>query len=235
MQWTAADQQAENAAWITTKEFYLQTMLEALAQVEWTGAKRRRELVPAMMPYRKNMDFAYAYVLPTDCAKAIELDGQAYFEVEFSLLYTDDAPARLLYVSNGWRLIDQTSLRAGNARRPLMANYFTGGDCRRNCRYEWGDNSIFGGSAARAIRYPPEAAEDFPDYREPRLEPHFYLYWENLLSAKYALRLTDKPDLSLVFFNKAQAIGRAAEVISITHSAGRRAAPPTWQETLGLS
>jgi hypothetical protein len=233
---TQADKQAENAAWVTAKDFYLHTMLEALAQVEWTGAKRRRELTPAQMPHKGNADFAYAYTLPLDCARPVELDGQEYFEVESVLLFTDEAPARLLYVGNGKRLIDQTGLSAGNAGRKPSPDYFTGGDAGRGRRYEHGDNSITGGNAGRTAPLPPaETAEDFPDYRGLRLEPNFYLYWENLLSAKYALRLTDKPDLSMTYFNKAQAIGKAAEAVSIEHSAGRRTAPPTWQEELGLA
>jgi hypothetical protein len=114
---TEADRQAGNEAWRTGREYYLATRLEALAQVEWTGAKRRRELTPAMMPYRGTPDFAHAYTLPLDCAKPVELDGREYFETEAHHLYTDAAPARLLYVGNGRRLIDQTLLTAGNARR----------------------------------------------------------------------------------------------------------------------
>jgi hypothetical protein len=208
-----------------------------LAQVEWTGAKRRRELTPAMMPYKKNADFAHAYAMPIDCAKPIELDEQEYFEVEAHLLYTDAAPARLLYVSDGRRLIDQTLLAAGAARRRPRPDYMTGGDAGRSRRWEHGDNFISGGDAARpnAIAPPPEADEDFPDYRELLLEANFYLYWENLLSAKYALRLTDKPDLSTAYFNKAMAAGRAAEIVSMERSAARKTAAPTWQEELGLS
>ncbi len=234
---TEADKLAGNEAWRTARSYYLETMLEALAQVEWTGAKRRRELTPAMMPYKKNADFAHAYAMPIDCAKPIELDEQEYFEVEAHLLYTDAAPARLLYVSDGRRLIDQATLSAGNGRRRPGPDYVTGGDARRNARYEWGDNIVTGGNAARtgSIAPPPEAGEDFPDYREPRLEPNFYWYWENLLSSKYALRLTDKPDLSAAFFGKAQAVGKAAELVSIERSASRKTAAPTWQEELGLT
>ena len=107
---------------------------------------------------------------------------------------------------------------------------------------EWGDNILSGGNARRgAVPVPftdavsiPEEDEDFPDYRELRLEANFYLYWECLLSAKYALRLTDRPGLAGEFYAKAQAAGRAADAISREQSAGRRKAAPTWQEALGL-
>lgn len=229
---TSADKQAGNEAWRTARDYFLETMLESLAQVEWTGAKRRRELSPARMPLRKHADFAYAYDLPIDCAKPIELDGQEFFKVEGALLYTDTTPARLLYVSNGRHLANQKEITGGNARRKRTSEYISGGDATRSRRYEWGDNVISGGNAKRKVPVPP--ADDYPDYREQRLEPNFYLYWENLLSSKYALRLTDKPDISMVYFQKAQAIGRAAEVVSLAGSAARKKAAETWQEELGL-
>jgi len=254
---TEADKKAGNEAWRTAKEYFLSTMLEALSQAEWTGAKRRRELCPAQMPRKRNADFAFAYDLPIDCAKPIELDAQEYFEVEANLLYVNAAPcrhcgrcqrynrprrsscrhrckarARLLYVSNGKRLADQAVVQGGNARRVLTDGYVTGGDADRIRRHEWHDNLLSGGNARR--KAPAPSSEDFLDYREMNLEPNFYLYCENLLSAKFALRLTERPDLAAAFFNKAQAIGRAAEVTSIAGSAARIKAPPSWQEELGL-
>ena len=222
--------------WQTTKSYYLQTMLEALAQVEWTSAKRRRELAPARMR-RSRPDFARAYALPADCAKAIELDGKEYFEIEADTLYTDAVPAVLLYVGNGRRVVITPPVSGGNARRKPTPDYCSAGDAGRNRRLEWGDKMITGGNAGRsnAVPRPPELDEDFPDYRELRMEPNFYLYWEWLLSSKYALRLTDQPNLSAAYFNKAAAIGRAAETVSYEQAAGRRIAAPTWQEELGLA
>ena len=224
--------------WQTAKEYYLGTMLEALARVEWTGAKRRRELTPAQMPHKKNRDFAFAYDIPLDCAKPVELDGQGNFEAEANLLYTSERPARLLYVSNGKRFIDQDVISAGSSSRRPTPDHVTGGDARRTCRLEWGDNIIYGGSAypgrPSVIPPPPEASDDFPEYRELRLEPNFYLYWEYLLTYKYALRLTGQPGLADSYMAKAMAAGRAAELVSVSGSAGRYKASDTWQEELGL-
>jgi hypothetical protein len=227
----------KNEDWETAKYYYLSTMLETLAQVEWTGAKRRRELTPAQMPYKGNRDFAYCYLLPGDCAKPVELDGQGYFEAEAELLYTDESPARLLYITNGKRFIDQKIISGGNARRPFAPEYITGGDARRVYRHEWGDNVVSGGNAKRSAVIPPapEESEDFPEYRDLRLEPNFYLYWEYVLASKYALRLTGQPELANSFFAKAAAVGRAAETVSIAGSAGRIKAAESWQEQLGLN
>ena len=263
---TSEDAAKENDAWKTAKDYYLSTMLEALAQVEWTSAKRRRELAPAQTRVRRHPDFAYVYDLPLDCAKPVELDGHEYFEVEAGLLYANARPARLLYVSNGRRFIDQTVITGGSARRQPApgyaadsrgrrrptADYIAGGDAERPRRLEWGDNVVSGGSAASRAKWirrtdsddeaafewnvppPPEEAEDFPDYREPRMEPNLDLYREYLLTSKYARRLTDQPGLADVWLQKALVIGRAAEVISAAGSAGRRKAPDSWQEQLGL-
>ena len=234
---TPEDKAAKNETWLTAAEYYLQAMLEALAKVEWTSAKRRRELAPARMPGKGGGELAFAYELPIDCAKAIELDRREYYEIEGGLLHTDAKPARLLYVSNGRRLTDQTELSAGGAFRKPSRDYICGGDAERGRRREPGDNIVTGGNWLRpaVIEPPPEAGEDFPDYGELSLEPNFYLYWECLLSSKYALRLTDKPELSMVYFNKAMAAGMEAEAVSKEQAAARRVAAPTWQEELGLS
>lgn len=246
---TQTDRETDNEAWQTARDFFLHTMLEALAQVEWTGAKRRRELAPARMNYKRNREFAHAYALPMDCAKPVELDGQEYYKVEASVLFTDAAPARLLYVSSGKRFIGfwkrervngkwvvkMEAASGGGASRRLTPEYISGGDGRRGRRLEWGDGFISGGGGSRKVTPPPEAFEDYPDYRALPLEPNFYLYWECLLSGKYALRMTDQPGLADAWLAKAMAYGRAAEVVSIAGSAGRKKAPGTWQEDLGLN
>jgi len=231
--------------WQTAKAFYLNTMLEALSQVEWTGAKRRRELTPAQTRAKRHAEFSRAYYLPVDCAKTIELDGHELFAVEAGRLYTSVSPARLLYVSNGKRFINQAVISGGNASRRPTLECITGGDAGRARRYEWGDNIVSGGDAGTprvmgadgsiTVPPPPEADEDYPEYRKLEgLEPNFYLYWEYLLSAKYAQRLTGQPGLADACLAKAIAFGRAAEAASLAGSSGRRKAPGTWQEQLGL-
>jgi len=240
---TTADIEAKNVQWQTARDYYLSSMLEALTQVEWTGAKRRRELTPAPMRVKRHAEFARVYCLPLDCAKTIELDGHEVFVVEAGLLFTDASPARLLYVSNGRRFIDQTVVSAGGAARRPTPDHITGGDAGRARRLEWGDNVVSGGNADTpragtgsgiSVPPPPESAEDYPEYRGLQLEPMFLLYWEYLLSARYAQRLTDQPGMADAWLVKAAAIGREAEAVSLAGSSGRRKAPDTWQEQLGL-
>jgi hypothetical protein len=227
--------QADNAAWAAVKAFYLSTMLESLQEVPWTSAKRRRFLAPTRKPHKGNAGYPRAFDLPIDCAKPLELEDKAYFVLEGGLLYTASPAPALLYVSNGRRLIDQTEVSGGGAFRRPGSEYFTGGDASRNRRYEQGDNILCGGNAERTPPVPPpEAAEDFPEYAEVRFEAQFYLYWEKMLSAKLALKITDKPDLHLALFQEAAAISQNAQQASIAQSAAKRKAPALWADELGL-
>jgi hypothetical protein len=236
---TKKDKEDNGEAWRTAKQYYLQTLLEALAQVEWTSALRRRELAPAQGPANRNRDFRHAYVVPLDCARHVELEGRAYYKVEGGLLYTDASPARLLYVGNGRRpYVPDGEASGGGARRGAANAYLAGGDANSGRRAEEDDQVIYGyarrGPDGSTVGPSPEAAEDFPDYRELSLEPNFYLYWEYLLTARYAMRLTDRPGLADAWLAKAQAIGGMAESVSRGQAAGRRVAPLTWQEQLGI-
>jgi hypothetical protein len=241
-----ADRINNTPVWETAKQYYLSTMLETLEQVEWTGAKRRRELAPMQMPCKKNPEFAAVYLLPVDCAKPVELDGKAYFKVEGELLYTDAVPARLLYVSNGRQFyVRERFISGGNAQRRPFPNYVSGGDSRRNRRIEHGDGYVCAGNA-ETLQYEdpegnvtgpphPAAGDDFPEYYEPDMEPNFWLYLEFLLSSKYAARLTDKEEIAAMWFAKAREIGRTAQAVSLEQAAGRRVAAQTWQEELGIN
>jgi hypothetical protein len=229
------DVKEESERFKIIRDYYLSTMLEAMAKVEWSGAKRRRSLTPTMKPHKQNAEFRYAFDLPMDCAKPVSLDAQEFFRVESGLLYCNTPVARLLYITNGKRLIGQTSLSAGNASRRRPDEYITGGDAQRNNRFEEGDNIITGGNASRTTPVPPpEASEHFPDYQELRLEPQFYHYWEKMLSSKAAMRFTDNPNLHVTFFQEAALIGQEAAQTSIAQSAAKRKAPAPWADELGL-
>ena len=240
------DREARTKVWETVKSFYLQTMLEALTEVEWTSAKRRRELAPMRMPCKKNPDFAHVYLLPVDCAKPIELDERVYYKVEGKLLFTDARHARLLYVSNGRKFyVPGGYLTGGHSKRKTSVNdvctdYVTGGDSRRDIRFEWGDAFISGGDYERNSLFlpppdwPEDADEDFPEYDILDFEPNFLLYWEYMLSSRYAARLTDQVQLADLWFAKAAMIGKRAQVVSLQQGAGKKTAPDTWQEALGI-
>jgi hypothetical protein len=242
---STADKTAGNSAWVTAKAYYLETMLEALSAVEWTSAKRRRILMPSKKPFKTNSAFAHAFDMPLDCAKPISLEEGAYFVVESDLLYTDAETAALLYITNGKRLIDQeivtggplyASGTTGGAKRGPKAPYFSGGDARRRARYEAGDNILVGKKhpTVPPIPTPLSWDEDFPEYQALGLDPQFFVYWEKMLSAKYAMKVTDKPELHTAFLQEAAMIGQGASQASIAQGAAKIKPPALWADALGL-
>ncbi len=83
------------------RDFYLPTILEALAEVPWTSAKRRVALVEDILSENLT-EYACMYPLPVDCARPLELWLQnPYFIIEGDILYTDIPGAILLYITNG--------------------------------------------------------------------------------------------------------------------------------------
>jgi hypothetical protein len=217
--------------------YYLESFLEGLAQVEWSSAQRRRDLVPVQMPIHCNRSFSHAFELPLDCVTPISLDNNDQWRVEGNVLYTDSGIARLLYITNGRRFIDHASFSAGGAdRRPVGEyKYITGGTPRRGYQYESGDNIITGGTPFRAEpSKPPEAEEDYPEYDELHLEPLFYVYVEKLLASKIAIRVLDKPTLYRAFLQEADLV----RIRAIEGTSRRRASPKKakalWVDELGL-
>jgi hypothetical protein len=227
---TAAGKDSGNTSWLAVKAYYINTFLEALAEVQWTSAKRRRTLTPTGRPRVKNAAYRHVFDLPYDCAKPLELRDGAYFTVESELLYTDAGRADLLYITNGKRPEDLAVVCGGNSARTAGAAYFTGGDARRNKRLESGDGLLYGGKAERSPPVPSE--EDFPGYREWNFEPQFLLYIENSLTAKLAARVSDRPELALTYAQKAAAVGVAAASSSIAQAAAKRKPAALWTEGL---
>jgi len=82
------------------KAAYLQTFLEALSEAPWTGGKRRRRLMRTMLP-RPDVNFAFVYDLPIDCARPVELRDGDMFVIEGNFLCADVKDAELLYITNG--------------------------------------------------------------------------------------------------------------------------------------
>lgn len=96
---TDADIENGSLTYETIKLFYLSTMLETLSTTDWTEAKTRKRLVIAeeenLAPY------AYKYLLPTDCAKPLQIQDNDLFIVEGKYIYTNRETAILQYITNG--------------------------------------------------------------------------------------------------------------------------------------
>ncbi|MDR2746740.1 MAG: hypothetical protein LBB77_04765 [Treponema sp.] len=235
---TDEDVQDKTTAYQTYWQYYLATFLEALSEAEWSGGRKREELVRTGRPVLKDMRFAYAYDIPFDCAKPIELQNNEYFVVEDRILYTDVFRPQLLYVSNGKILRPVASVLCGKPGDSMDMEYLTAGQ-------PWTESEVTlvcGGpgdlppeDAAEAVPPPdPEPAEDYPDYRQTEYEPKFYEYVEKTLAAKAAMKMSEQPQLHLQLLQEALLIKQEAVRATKIRQAAKLEPRPWWGEELGL-
>jgi hypothetical protein len=218
------------------KEYYLQTFLEALSEAAWTGGRKREALVRTGRPVLKDTRYRYAYDLPFDCAKPVELQNNDYFTVEDRILYTDTDRAQLLYVSNGKLLRPVAAVICGKPGDLMDTEYLTGGQ-------PWTDPDVTvrcGGPGdlpvtSAPLPPDPEPTEDYPDYRPPEYEPKFYEYVEKSLGAKIAMKLSENPELHIQLLQEAMLIRQEAVTASMGSRAAARKPQRWWSEELGLS
>jgi len=112
---TDVDRSVKNIGYEVAKSYYIATFLEALTEVEWVGGRKRDKLVRTGRPVLYNRNYHYAYDLPYDCARPIELQDNEHYIVEDRLILTDCSNAELLYVSNGkvMRSVSAVVMRLG--------------------------------------------------------------------------------------------------------------------------
>jgi len=232
--WVLTDQDIadKNTNFQMCKLFYLQTFLEALSEVSWTGGRKRTKLVRTGLPHLPNQ-YAYTYDLPYDCAKPIELQNEEYFVVEGRFLFTDQADAELLYVSNGRRLRpDVTIVSAGKPGDVHELEYITAGPPGTEP-----DFVLYPGKPSDILAelpVTPEPTEDYPDYVRLEYEPKFYQCIELMLAAKFAAKNTDNPQLHVMLMQEAMAIKQEAVRASKNSKAGRQKANAFWSEEFGF-
>jgi hypothetical protein len=232
---TDQDIQDKNSTWVLAKEFYIATWVESLSEINWTGGRKRTKLALTGMPHLKP-DTRFLYDLPLDCARPVELQNNAAYRIEGRFLYTEQEKAELLYITNGKQLRPVASISAGGPGDFMEAEYISAG--------RPSDTSDFIIRAGRPVdiidEFPPdpEPAEDFPDYRLPDngpFEPAFWLYLEKTLAAKFAMKLSEQPQLHLQLLQEAILIAQNAANTSLGSSASRKNAQKWWAEELGLS
>jgi hypothetical protein len=229
------------------KQYYLQTFLEALSEVAWTGGTKRSRLMKTGVP-RRDTGFRFVYDLPLDCARPLELLGKGYFQIEGRFLCTEEDKAELLYVSNG-RILPTVSLISGESGDAMDTEYLSSGGACDALALESGDDGVVtlsGGNAAEALEaetwlfdengeMPADhTGEDFPDYRPPEYEPKFYEYVEKALAAKLAANLTRKMDVHSRLLQEALLIKQQALTASMSTAAAKRRPEAWWKDRLGL-
>jgi hypothetical protein len=237
---TDADIRDKNTAYQVCKQYYIDTFLEALSEVEWTGGRKRARLVRTGRPVLKDERYRFAYDMPFDCAKPIELQNNEFFVVEGRIIYSDAPDAELLYVSNGKILRPVAAVRCGRPGDVPDMEYLTAGPPGTEP-----DETIRAGRPAdivepnpgaeyNEIPPDPEPVEDFPDYRPPEYEPKFYEYIERMLAAKLSMKMTDQPALHVQLLQEAMLIKREAVNATKSRRSAKLEPKQWWTEELGF-
>ncbi|MDR2964206.1 MAG: hypothetical protein LBU88_00325 [Treponema sp.] len=265
------------------KAFYLSTYLEALSEVPWVSARRRKRLMRVRRP-RFRSGYRFVYTLPYDCARAVELSGKGDYIIEGRYLCTDEKRAELMYITNGKRL---PRLRIAQAPAPgeeadivlspgevdesdiPVDVVFDPGEPEEDgigkeeclecgelldhctCKPEEDDNGIdtmdwdeldeaeaddldegdiYEEDELDEGDIVEDTDEDYPEYELPQYEPKFYEYIEMSLAAKFAIKITDKPQLSSMLFQKAQFIKDQAITASKSMAKAKKQHHEWWDE-----
>ena len=220
------------------KAFYLSTYLEALSEVPWVSARRRRRLMRVRRP-RFNTGYRFAYTLPYDCARPVELSGKGEYIIEGRFLCTDEERAELLYITNGKRL---PRLRIAQAPKPgeqadmvLSPGEVDEYDIPIDVEFNPEDPDDDDNEEEELDEgdIVEDTGEDYPEYDPPQYEPKFYEYIEMTLAAKFAIKITDKPQLSNMLFQKAQYIKDQAITASKSMAKAKKQPVRWWGEILG--
>ena len=235
------DIEKENSKYLLCKEYYLSAFLEALSEVEWTGGRKREKLVPTGRPIIKNNKYLFAFDVPFDCAKPIELQNNENFMVEGRLIITDEERPELLYVSNGKILREAASVQAGRPGGLHEMEYLTAGKIGSHegvilwsGRPESLPKSPDGLPLEIPVELPedPEPDEDYPDYIALEYEPKFYEYVEKSLAAKFAMKLSSQPGLHIQLLQEALLIKQEAVKASKSSKAAKIKETPLWTEEI---
>jgi hypothetical protein len=234
-EWKLTDQDIadKNTNYQLCKTFYLQTFLEALSEVPWTGGRRREKLCRSGLPHLPAR-YRFVYDLPYDCARPIELRDGDYFFTEGRFLQTDQEKAELLYVSNG-RILrrDVTVVSAGKPGDLPEIEYITAGQL--GLRPDFVLRAGRPGDVLPVLPETPEPAEDYPEYLRLEYEPKFYQYVELMLAAKFAVKQGTDLNLHGLLLQEAMAIKQEAVAASGAGRAARQKPQGFWSEEFGFN
>jgi hypothetical protein len=224
----------DNTVYLLCKQYYLQTFLEALSEVAWTGGRKRDRLMKTHRPHLPT-GYRFIYDMPFDCARPIELQDNGYFVVEDRYICTGVDKAELLYITNGKILRPVAAATCGKPGEVMDMEYLS-------CGWPDTDPEVTlraGGPGDLPVEsqdLPPDPApsEDYPDYRPPEYEPKFYEYVEKTLAAKFAMKLSNQPELHVQLLQEAMLIRQEAITVSMGSSAAKLKPRRWWKEELGL-
>ncbi|MDR1507817.1 MAG: hypothetical protein LBI67_12015 [Treponema sp.] len=228
-EWKLTEQDAadKNTNYEICKEFYLQTLLEALSEVPWTGGRKRAKLCPTGLPHLPS-PYRFTYDVPFDCARALELRGDHYFIVEGRFIHADAEKVELLYVSNGRVLKPSAIFSAGKPGGIHDMEYITAGPPGTEPDFTIRAGRPRDLKAREPVDLPE--AEDYPDYRALEYEPKFYQYVELMLAAKFAVKQSTDLNLHNLLMQEAMLIKNEAVTASGGSHAARQTPKGFWSE-----
>jgi hypothetical protein len=254
---TDEDIRRKNANYQEIRQYYMQSFLEALSELEWVGGRKRIKLMLSRRPLLKNKEYAFVYDLPFDCARPIELQDNAPFIIEDRLLYANISKAELLYVSNGKILRPVAVISCGRPGDVHDMEYISAGgpEDESDLVIRGGvpqDFLWFGPQPGPNAHYPnghvpegwdgvtplplppdPESTEDYPDYLALQYEPKFYEYIEKTLAARLAMKVSAQPNLHVQLMQEAMLIKQEAIYTSRSHRASKVEPNAWWTEGMG--
>lgn len=191
---TEKDKEDNNLKWKLAKNFYLVTILESLSTTPWTSSQKHAVL--ELSEEENYTKYQYAYKLPLDCAKPLELQDNSYYQVIGEYLYTDIPDAVLRYVSNFKKDINDTT------EEDVLEDIIL------------------------TDEIPEEDIEliedDYPDFEEIIGDVKFWEYIELRLASKLALKLSGDMNLYNVLYAEARLIENEAITASKTNAYAKK-------------
>lgn len=225
------------------KSFYLQTILETLANAEWTSQKTRArlEVFTKTATLTQNTSaaslsgYSYIYDLPADFSSVVQLNsGSSYKIVDNEYLYCNDATASLEYIANMSDYEYRYKLPEDCAKPVELADkseYIVEG------RYLYTNSEkailvyVSNGYSSTVV----SEDDDYPYYNELAADPLLFSCIESRLAAKLAMKITGNQTLFTMLYSEASAIERSAIMESGAHSANKQNGDKYWGDILGLS
>ena len=210
------------------KEFYLATLLEALASYDWTSQKKRVRLEvldPESEEAEDNYtNYSYMYPLPADCAKVVSVNNDKPYIVEGAFLFCDEEAAILLYIRNYWTGRYEYAQVENPVEEDIEKYWVIDEEGIYVKAHIWDP----------ADTYYVIVEHDYNFYAQPNLDPTLSAYFECKLAAAIALKLTGGTDKYQMLYNEAQIIANTAQKKSAEQARNKTKGNPWWTEQLGL-
>lgn len=216
----------EGTRWRVIKDFYQAVILEALSNTSWTSQKKRARLE---LKEEENLTtYRFMYELPIDCAKPVSVVGEKEYLVENGSLYTDEADAILVYVSNGFTgkfKYKKAEPQPGEMNFSENEYYFYDEEST-----EYGRAQAWEADTTYYVR----DEQDYEFYEDPKLDPQLSAYIETKLAANIVLKLTGNYELYQLLFNEAAIMENRAVKSSTAHGHSKDKGDRWWGDILGM-